>query len=571
MRIPSTRILAACSALIVLAALIPWPEASITKAKPQGDQPIIARGAIEDHDQLLRFVTLGLDLLETRDGDDLFILTTHEQIERLRDDGWRIRVDDEMTTQTMWLSPETFLDGYRTVAEMRAQLEASAAIYPNLAEFFIYGQSWEKASTQGQSGHDLFGVRLTTRSKAGPKPVFFLMAAIHARELTTSEIALRLVDHLLVNYGVDGDVTWLLDEHQIVIIPMVNPDGRVVAERGLLQRKNTNTTHGGACSNPPLVGNQFGVDLNRNYSFRWGVVNAPTEPPCGQTFPGLTPASEPETAAIQDLVRSLFPDQRGPNDTDAAPMDATGVLITLHSFGNLALWPWGSTRTKAPNATELELIGGKLASYNGHTPQQSIELYPTSGTTDEWSYGELGVASFTFEIGPANGPCGGFFAPYSCLDGGVGGEFWPRNLPALLYAARIARTPYQLVHGPTPESLIAALNNNGQVELRAVFDETGNGSQAIVAAEFYVDVPPWCGGVANQMIAADGVFDSAAERATALVNSASPRSLFYVRARDAAGNWGPVRAAYISRQIAGDRERDRIIRPMTGRNVQPTQ
>lgn len=569
MRIPSTPILAACSALILLATLIPWPEASITKAKPQGDQPIVARVTIEDHDQLLRFVTLGLDLLETRDGDDLFILATHEQIERLRDEGWRIRVDDEMTAQTARLSPETFLDGYRTVAEMRAQLEASAANYPNLAEFFIYGQSWEKANTQGQSGHDLFGVRLTNRSRPGPKPVFFLMAAIHARELTTSEIALRLVDHLLGNYGVDGDVTWLLDEHQIVVVPVGNPDGRVLAESGFLQRKNTNHTHGGACSSPPSAGNQSGVDLNRNYSFRWGVVNPPTEPPCGQTFPGPTAASELETTAIQDLVRLLFPDQRGPNDTDAAPMNATGILITLHSFGNLVLWPWGVTRAKAPNAAELELIGGKLASDNGHTPQQSIDLYPTSGTTDEWSYGELGVASFTFEIGPATGPCGGFFAPYSCLDGGVDGEFWPRNLPALLYAARIARTPYQLVHGPAPESLIAASNNNSQVELRAVFDETRNGAQAIVAAEFYVDVPPWRGGVANPMIAADGVFDNATEKATAFVNSAPARSLFYVRARDAAGNWGPVRAAYISRQIAG--ERGKIIRPLTGRNVQPAQ
>ncbi len=224
---------------------------------------------------------------------------------------------------------------------------------------------------------------------------------------------------------------------------------------------------------------------------------------------------------------------------------------------------------RAPNATELELIGGKLASYNGHRPQQSIDLYPTSGTTDDWSYGELGVASFTFEIGLGAGPCGGFFAPYSCLDGGVGGEFWPRNLPALLYAARIARAPYQLVYGPTPESLSAALNNHGQVELRAVLDETGNGGQTIIAAEFYVDVPPWREGLAIPMIAADGVFDSATERATALVNSASPRSLFYARARDAAGYWGPVRAAHISRQIAG--ERDKIIRPRAGRNVQPAQ
>ena len=143
-------------------------------------------------------------------------------------------------------------------------------------------------------------------------------------------------------------------------------------------------------------------------------------------------SSDLETQAIQTLVRSLFPDQRGPNDDDPAPRDATGLMITLRSYADLVLWPWGATRKSAPNAAELSAIGRKFASYNGLTPQQSVGLYPTSGTTDDWSYGELGISSYTFEIGPNTGPCAGFFAPYRCLDGETGGNFWPRNLPALL-------------------------------------------------------------------------------------------------------------------------------------------
>jgi len=54
------------------------------------------------------------------------------------------------------------------------------------------------------AGSDLFGIKLTNRQRPGPKPTFFLMAAIHARELTTSELALRLVDYLLSRYGVMG-------------------------------------------------------------------------------------------------------------------------------------------------------------------------------------------------------------------------------------------------------------------------------------------------------------------------------------------------------------------------------
>ncbi|HVG33254.1 MAG TPA: M14 family zinc carboxypeptidase, partial [Pyrinomonadaceae bacterium] len=372
-------------------------------ANARADQPVIARVTLKTREELERFVRLGLDMLETREGDDRFILTTEAQIEWLREQGWTVTVDDRQTAALSSSSaPGTkiFMGGYRTVAEARAFLDQQAALYPNLAEVFVYGSSWERVTSGGAAGHDLFGIRLTNKQRPGPKPKFFLMASIHAREIATTEIALRFVDYLLSGYGTNGDITWLLDEHEIVIVPVVNPDGRVIAEQGYYQRKNTNYTYGGNCQNPPTPFDQIGVDLNRNSSFKWGMVNTPTEPKCGQTYPGPSPASEPETAALENLVRSLFPDQRGPLDTDAAPLTTTGVLITLHSYGNLVLWPWGHTGTPAPNGAGLALIGHKFASYNGFAPDQSTGLYPASGTTDDWAYGELGIPAYTFEVGP---------------------------------------------------------------------------------------------------------------------------------------------------------------------------
>jgi hypothetical protein len=125
-----------------------------------------------------------------------------------------------------------------------------------------------------------------------------------------------------------------------------------------------------------------------------------------------------------------------------------------------------------------------------------------------------------------------------------------------------------MVHSPTAESLSAAFNHHGQVELRAVFDETRNGGQTIAAAEYYVDAPPWRGGVANPMIASDGGFDSLTEEAAAAINSASVRSLFFVRAKDQNGSWGAVRAAFAARQTAGGQSRARISRPAPRRSVQ---
>jgi hypothetical protein len=528
---------------IALAMFFTEPLLQLTRAQQNPNRPLVARISAKNQEELQQIVKLGLDLLELRDGNDLFFLTTNEQIDGLRKQGYTVSKDD---TQTELLRRQvestTFSGGYRTVAEMRALLELRAAAYPNLAQFFIYGQSWEKVVSGGTAGNDLFGIKLTNRSIPGPKPTFFLMAAIHARELTTSELALRLIDYLLTNYGTDADVTWLLDEHLIVIVPTTNPDGRVIAQQGYYQRKNTNNTHG-VCSNPPTSSNQYGIDLNRNSNFKWGVINPPTEPPCGQTYPGPTPASEPETVAIQNLIASLFPDQRGPNDSDPAPLTTTGTMLTLHSYADLVLWPWGWTSNPAPNAAQLSVIGQKYAGYNGLTPQQSVDLYPTSGTTDDWAYGELGIPAMTFEVGPDFGTCGGFFPPFSCLDGGSGGNFWARNLPAFLYAARIARTPYMLGQAPTPESAQTLNPNGSSFELRAVFDSSLNGARAIAAAEYYVDVPPWRGGTPVAMSPLDGTFNSPNETATATINLTG-RHLLFVRARDTGNNWGPVRGIY---------------------------
>lgn len=518
-------------------------------AAPQttSNTPVVARVTLRNAEETGRFVQLGLDLLEMRQGDDLFILTTTVQIEELRAKGWKISVDRQQTDLlNQQQAANTFSGGYRTVQEMKDYVNSKAVQYPNLAEVFTYGQSWEKVHSGGTAGWDLFGITLTNKQITGPKPTFFLMAAIHAREITTSELALRFIDYLLTNYGTDGDVTWLLDEHKIVIVPVANPDGRVIAQNGFYQRKNTNTTYGGGCPNPPTVSSQFGVDLNRNSHFKWGTVNGPNEPLCGQTYPGPVASSEPETTAMENLVRSLFADQRGPLDTDPAPLTTTGMFLTLHSYSNLVLWPWGWTTGPSPNNTSFTYMGTKFASYNSFTPEQSTALYPTSGTTDDWAYGELGIAALTFEVGPESGTCGGFFPPFSCLDGNTGGNFWLRNLPAFIYAARIARAPYQLASGPSPESVTATATGPNNFDLRAQLNEQYNGGQAIAAAEYYIDTPPWRGGTPVVMSALDGSFNSMIETAAANVGPVFGKHLIYVRGRDTLGNWGPVRAVFVN-------------------------
>ncbi|MGC9396148.1 MAG: M14 family zinc carboxypeptidase [Anaerolineae bacterium] len=422
---------------------------------------------------------------------------------------------------------------YRTVDEIYAQLDQWAELYPGFTHLLTIGQSYES--------RPLRVMRVTNEATGTTnKPIFFLMASIHGRELITPETALVYMQYLLENYSVDPDVTWLLDEHMIYILTVANPDGHVKNEPGqpwAYWRKNTHPY--GSCS--PTA---YGVDLNRNSSFHWGGPGASTDP-CAETYRGPSPASETETVRLQSFVATLFPDQRGPNDTDPAPDDATGVFVTLHSYSNLVIWPWGDTSTPAPNGAQLQMLGQRLASFNGYTAHQSSGLYPTSGATDDWAYGELGVAAYTFEIGSSGD---GFYPPCSRYDALI-----QPNVDALLYAAKVARTPYITSFGPHAQAVTAtpdAVLIGQPITVQATLNDADskNAGQTVVAAEVYLGTPPWDGGMPIPMSAVDGAFDETEETVQAQVNTsgvARGRRLVYVRGRDADGFWGPVSAAFV--------------------------
>ena len=70
-------------------------------------------------------------------------------------------------------------------------------------------------------------------------------------------------------------------------------------------------------------------------------------------------------------------------------------------------------------------------------------------TSDDFTYSDLGIASFTWELDGSGAGCAGEFLPlYSCMD-----AYEANNLPGLYYDAAAARTPYQLSLGPTATSV----------------------------------------------------------------------------------------------------------------------
>ncbi|MEO8285963.1 MAG: M14 family zinc carboxypeptidase [Chloroflexota bacterium] len=510
----------------------------------------------------------------------LTIFGDSSQYKTLVQRGLRVEIDVEGSQELSdpQLFRDTFYGGYKTVEEIYAFLDQKVAQYPTLAEKQDIGDTWCKTHP-GQctyptpnNGYDLFVLRITNQNIPGPKPVFWADGGIHSREIATPEVAMRYISWLLDNYDTNADARWMVDYNDIYIMPTYNPDGHHIVEAGggggspYMYRKNGNNSAGN-CSIPPTSGNHFGIDDNRNFPFKWGCCGGSTNLPCDQTYRGVSPGSEDETQAVTTKLRSLYPDQRGPNDTDPAPITTTGVYQNIHTVVPVNLYSWGWTYTDMPNFNETDNIAKHISSpqaqgngYDyGSIPNM---LYVVDGGSIDFTYGEMGVASFSTELS------GNSFLPsFTCIDNpGCGSTqgIWPENKGMLTYLTKIARTPYLTSHGPDANTIASTpmtVTQGTPSQLTGSINFAWNGSdgapnrflQNVGAAEYYIDTPPWAGGTPIAMTATDGNFNSPTEAVQAAVSTGSlsvGRHILMVRGRGVNDfsvyqTWGPFSATFL--------------------------
>lgn len=461
---------------------------------------------------------------------------------------------------------------YRTQEAIYAEVEALVRAHPDLLDLIDIGDSLCKAAggcttPAGDSipGADLLVVRVTNEeSWTEAKARMWIDGGLHARELPSVELVLATIHHLVDGYGVDAGITHLLDERELYVGIMSNPDGRQHVELGALApysdepwlwRKN-GRDEGADCAWPPTGGSQYGVDLNRNHAFKFDVEGHSTNP-CAQTYRGAAPASEPEIQAYADFVRSIFPDQRGPEDTDVAPDDATGLLINFHNatWPGTMLVPWGWTTEKSPNDAELWAIAERYTAFNSYVIQYS--LYPVSGNTRDWSYGELGIPSYVIELQGDD-----FVSACAELPGII-----QQNLDGITAMLSLADRPYTRIRGPEVTRVeVHPAGAAGDVAIVARATDLRTGGGLVAGAELTLapaggapDGWPLPGGgvepgMGLPMAAADGAFDGRSEDVAARVPVAgldAGRYLATVRAVDADGNWGTAHAVWI--EIGGER------------------
>ena len=218
----------------------------------------------------------------------------------------------------------------------------------------------------------------------GRKPAVLYLGAQHAREWITPEMIRRLMHHYLDGYeSGDKQIRRLVRERELWFVPVANPDGYDWSfEPGQrLWRKNLadNDGDGGIDAGE-------GVDLNRNFAYKWGYDNEGSSPnPPIDTYRGPSPNSEPETQALDRFAKRV----------------GFEFLVNYHSAAELLLYGTGwQVATPTPDHVIYEAMAGDDAepAIPGYDPDVSAELYTTNGDTDTHMTERYGTLGFTPEM-----------------------------------------------------------------------------------------------------------------------------------------------------------------------------
>jgi hypothetical protein len=355
-------------------------------------------------------------------------------------------------------TPEEFLkafppadSAYHDYGEMVAELQQVQFDHPALFSLFSIGTSYEGRTVWAGKVSDNVAVDKD-------EPEVLLTHHQHAREHLTVEMALYTLHMLIDGYGVDPEITSLVNSREIWIVFDMNPDGGeydIATGTYASWRKNRQPNAGSSA---------IGTDLNRNWDYKWGCCGGSSGTPSSETYRGAAPFSAPETAVVRDFVNSRV--IGGKQQITAA--------IDFHTYGELVMWPYGYTLTDVPaDMTQDDhdvfvTLGQAMAATNGYTPQQASDLYISDGGIKDYLYGAHRIFSLSFEMYPVTSAQGGFYPPDEVIPAQTS-----RNRAAILYLLEQAACPYavigkQVQYCETPPAAPAGLSatpGNAQISL----------------------------------------------------------------------------------------------------------
>jgi hypothetical protein len=254
------------------------------------------------------------------------------------------------------------------------------------------------------------------KNRDGSKPGVLIQASDHAREWVPMTITAETAERLIANYPNDPATKDIVENVDIFLIPVNNPDGANYSFFNSPSQRKNMTNHCPDAQADPGLRNNWGVDLNRNFrvgSGFDGYFGASTD--CTQqTFQGPGKLSEPETKNTiwaADTFRNIK------------------FFMSVHSNGGQLFWQPGAYKAEGRVTTPRPPMGHEafywqsadriLSQVRAHrqtvvTPENvggsADVLYSSAGNVREDLYFNYGIFSFGWEVGGSvyNPATGGF-------------------------------------------------------------------------------------------------------------------------------------------------------------------
>ncbi|KAG5261646.1 hypothetical protein AALO_G00286760 [Alosa alosa] len=272
------------------------------------------------------------------------------------------------------LKGTSFYERYHNLEEIYHWVNKTATDHANMVKVLLIGSSFEK--------RPLYVLKLSGRASNTPKKAMWIDCGIHAREWISPAFCLWFVDNCINYYGLNREITEMMDAMDIYVLPVMNPDGyRYTWTTKRMWRKNRSIHPNGVC---------VGVDLNRNFDANWCTSGASSNP-CDDTYCGQYPESEPEAQAVANFLRSH--------------KATVKLYVSIHSYSQMLLFPYSCAHELTANHDELNEMAQDAANdiqryYRSHYKfgPGSKTIYLAPGGSDDWAY-NLGINySFTFEL-----------------------------------------------------------------------------------------------------------------------------------------------------------------------------
>ena len=237
---------------------------------------------------------------------------------------------------------------FHNYAQITQELQNIANTYPDISQLYDLGHSVQ--------GRVIWGLKITDNPTIEEnEPEVRICGNHHGNEIMSVELPLLMAWHLVQNYSINPNIEELINNREIWIIPMVNPDGREMGTRY----------------------NAHGVDLNRDYGYVWGGEGG-----------SPSPFSQPETQAIRNNA-----------------LDNNFVLsLSYHTTEAIVNYIWNYKGQPVADHNVVVQLSQQYGSHNGYWVVEGYDWYQTRGDTNDFSYGCRGDIDWTIETQNSNIP-----------------------------------------------------------------------------------------------------------------------------------------------------------------------